>query len=64
MNTRYSTTIAGFEIKLEQTARGAFRVTYGMQVRTGLTYTQASKELGKSIMHALACDGKLDNEVA
>lgn len=53
-----------FGIKLEQSedARGLFRVTYGAQVRDHLSYAEAAKELGLCIFHALACDGRLNNE--
>ena len=53
---------AGFEIKIEQYEKGAkgFRVTYGNQVKDHLSYADAAKELGESIFHALACEGKLD----
>jgi hypothetical protein len=50
-----------FPIKLEQTSKNRFRVTYGEQVISGLSYSQACTELGASIMHALACDGKIKN---
>lgn len=52
-----------FGITLEQTGKNSFTVTYGLQVSTGLTYSQAAKELGLCIMHAAACAGTLDNEV-
>ena len=48
-------------ITLQQAGRDNFRVTYGQQVRSGLTYSEAAGELGASVMHALACVGKLDN---
>ncbi len=51
----------GYGIKLEQRANGKFRVTYGKQVDDGLDYANAALHLGASIMHALACEGKLDN---
>ena len=38
-----------------------FGVTYGLQVKEGLTYSQASKELGECIFHHLACESLLDN---
>lgn len=50
-------------IKLEQTGKDSFTVTYGLQVKQRLTYGQAATELGACIMHALACDGKLDNRM-
>ena len=62
MKTCFELPEAAFPIKLEQDARGKFRVTYGQQVRTNLGYSAAAHELGECIFHALACDGKLDNE--
>lgn len=62
MRTCYETTLAGFPIKLEQAANGRFRVTYGAQVDADLTYAEAAKALGLNVMHALACEGQLDNE--
>jgi hypothetical protein len=38
---------------------GKFWVEYGEQCKTGLTYTEAARELGVAIMHALICDGNL-----
>ena len=49
------------DIALDQQGKDRFRVTYGQQVKAGLTYSQAATELGACIMHALACDGRLDN---
>jgi len=50
-----------FPIELWQTGKSLFQVIYGQQVSNHLDYGDASAELGESIMHALACDGKLDN---
>ena len=50
-----------FPVKVEQYGGGLFRVTYGLQVKRGLTYADAAKEFGECVFHALACDGKLDN---
>lgn len=61
MKTIYETTDLGTTIKLEQMGVDAFRVTYGLQVKSRLTYEQAAHELGECIFHALACEGKLDN---
>jgi len=62
MKTCIKITRLAFPVRLEQYgASGLFRVVYGKQVKRGLSYGQAAFELGKSIMHALACDGKLDN---
>lgn len=62
MQTCYTTTIAGFDITLEQQANGKYWVTYGKQEIGCDTYEQAAKEIGLSIMHALACGGMINNE--
>lgn len=50
-------------ITLEQRgANGRFTVTYGLQRKTGLTYSEAAAELGAAIMHWQACNGLLGNE--
>ena len=51
--------IAEWPIRLLQCGIDSF--TYGKQVKQGLNYSRAASELGACIMHALACDGKLDN---
>jgi len=51
-----------FGVQLHQTGKNKFTVIYGKQVESGLSYSNAATELGRSIMHALACGGKLDNE--
>jgi len=48
-------------VKVEQTGIDRFTVTYGLQVRKGLSYCDAAREFGECVFHALACDGKLDN---
>lgn len=57
----YAITNLGFPIKLHQKATGLFAVTYGLQLKSDLDYAQAAAELGSCIMHALACESKLDN---
>ena len=49
------------DISLIQTGVDRFTVKYFKQIKERLTYSQAALELGACIMHALACDGKLDN---
>lgn len=46
---------------LTQQGRDRFTVTYGRQVKSGLTYAAAAAELGACIMHRAACEGTLDN---
>jgi len=57
----FDLTDLAFPVTLTQQGPDKFTVTYGLQVRDKLTYTRAAMELGAAIMHALACDGKLDN---
>lgn len=47
-------------IRLEQKPSGLFRVTYGLHVRECLHYMEAAHEVGECLMHALACEGKLN----
>jgi hypothetical protein len=49
-------------IALERLANKRFRVTYGKQVKSQLNYNDAAAELGLVLMHALQCEGRLDNE--
>ncbi|MCP3017414.1 hypothetical protein [Cupriavidus basilensis] len=51
-------------IKLEQRTNkaGRFRVTYGLEVHDDLTYNEACYELGRAMLHALACNSMLSNE--
>lgn len=62
MKICFETELAGFQIRLSQyrSAPGRFTVIYGQEVREGLTYEQAGAKLGLAIMHAAACEGKLD----
>lgn len=48
-------------IQLSQTGIDRFTVRYGAQSDDNLTYGGAAAKLGQAIMHALACEGKLDN---
>lgn len=53
---------AGFPITLEQYGVDNFGVRYGAQFDgPALTYGQAAAKLGQALMHALACEGKIDN---
>lgn len=51
-------------VKLQQTSKNRFTVVYFKQVKKGLTYSQAARELGCCLMHQAACDGLLDNSGA
>jgi hypothetical protein len=59
----FATVIAGLQIAMYQMANGSFTVVYGKQKFTSMGYQKAAKELGECIMHALACDSKINNEV-
>ena len=48
-------------IRLTQTGRDRFTVQSGKQFKRGLTYADAAAEYGRAIMHALACENRLDN---
>ena len=49
-----------YPVKLEQQSNGDFRVTYGVEVKSGLGYSVAAEEFGLCVFHALACAGKLE----
>lgn len=57
----FELTDLAFPIRLEQQGVDQFTVVYGLQVKRDLSYAQAATELGECIMHALACDSRLDN---
>jgi hypothetical protein len=50
-------------IQLIQVGKDNFTVVYWKQVKDHLNYAKAALELGSCIMHALACDGILDNRM-
>ena len=60
-STCHKITDLAFPIELIQTGINLFSVIYGQQQKHRLTYDQAALEYGAAIMHALACDGLLDN---
>ena len=54
--------IAGNDIVLLQNESDNFTVQYGAEVKSNLDYYQAAKSMGFCIMHALSCDGKINDE--
>lgn len=50
-----------FVIRLLQTGRDRFTVQYGLQLDEKVPYAAAATALGEAIMHALACEAKIDN---
>jgi len=53
--------IEQWPIQLIQTGVDSFTVIYGKQIDKGLDYGRAAAKYGEAIMHALACEGLLDN---
>ena len=53
--------IAGYDIVLLQNEPDNFTVQYGAEIESNLDYSQAAKSIGFCMMHALSCDGKLDD---
>ena len=62
MKEVFKTEIAGYDIVLLQKEPDNFTVQYGAEVKSNLDYSQAAKSIGFCIMHALSCDGKIDDE--
>lgn len=61
-HTCFKTKLAGFNIELVQLGTNNFTVMYGAQVWYRRSYVEAGKDLGYAIMHAAACEGKLEND--
>ena len=53
--------IAGSAIVLLQNGTDNFTVQYGAEVESNLDYSQAAKSIGFCVMHALSCDGKIND---
>ena len=49
------------DITLRQVGVDRFTVIYGKQIDKDLNYAEAAEMLGEVIMHALSCQGLLDN---
>ena len=60
MTIVFKTEVAGYEITLQQNSKGEFIVSYGYQQYKTDSYKQAAKEIGVCILHALACEGKIE----
>ncbi len=48
-----------FNVALYQYGHKDFRVEYGQEVHDHISYAEAARQLGLSIMHALTCEGRL-----
>ena len=53
--------IAGYNIILLQNNHANFTVQYGAKIESNLDYSKSAKSIGFCIMHALSCDGKINN---
>lgn len=53
--------VSGVPIRLYQLGPD-FAVQYGRQLDYDLDYAEAVTKLGQAMMHALACEGRLDND--
>ena len=62
MQEAFKIQIAGHDIVLLQNEPDNFTVQYGAEVESNLDYSQAAKSIGFCVMHALSCDGKINNE--
>lgn len=56
-----SSEVSGVPIRLYQTGPD-FAVQYGQQLDHSLSYEEAAAKLGQAMMHALACEGRLNND--
>lgn len=54
--------IGGIHLSLEQSGFNEFAVVYGLDRKEKLSYTEAAKEYGECLMHALGCQGVLELE--
>lgn len=61
MKTCYEIKDLAYPIVLKQRGRDNFTLVYGKQIRAHLSYAEAGCELGLAVMHALACESKIDN---
>lgn len=48
-------------VELRQKGVDRFTVCYGVEIKPELSYARATQALGQALMHALACDSKIDN---
>jgi hypothetical protein len=61
MKKIFETEVGGLKIRMFQDAGMTYAVAYGSQLKQTLTDVEAAHEFGECLMHALQCDGKLDN---
>ncbi len=54
--------VSGVPIRLYQMDPDNYAVQYGKQLDHSLSYEEAVAKLGQAMMHALACEGRLNND--
>lgn len=50
------------QVDQQESKKRLFTVTYGLQQKSGLTYSQACTEIGAVILHHQCCEGIASNE--
>lgn len=61
IKTIYQCNMPGHSITLQQRGLDEFFVQYGKEVTYCPSYAMAAEQLGLCIMHALACDGFIND---
>ena len=51
-----------YKLILSQTGIDEYRVSYGLDVRGGLSWLEAAHQYGECLFHALRCDSKLEEQ--
>ena len=61
----FETEVSGFPVRIYQNEKrnGSFAVQYGKQMDHHLSYSDACSKLGEALLHGLACEGLVDNEM-
>ena len=50
-------------VSLFQNSVNSFKVIYGAQIKSGLSYAEAAKEYGECVFHSLSCADLIDVNV-
>lgn len=50
------------ELRQSDDKQGRFILSYGCEVKPGLTYAQAAHALGEAMLHHLSCESIVNNE--
>lgn len=49
-------------VVLEQDSDLRFRLSYGLQITSNMTYVQACRHLGEALLHHLSCESVVNNQ--